>query len=275
MLLGALAEDFTAREPKTIFDQVASAGFTAVQFDLLCAGTQSLPQSLPLGLPEAVRLAAAEARITLSAVTGAYNMIHPDQEIRASQRNGFKNVLRAARDMGVPVVTLCTGTRDREDMWRQHPDNGQPDAWRDLIDELGIAVAAAADAGLRIGIEPEPGNVIWSAPLARRALDEIGGHSLGVVLDAANLLSPQTLSRQHEIFAEAARLLGKDLILAHAKDISPDGSVVAPGEGAVDLAAFLRAIKGTGYDGALIAHSFREDQARDVHARLVALAIST
>jgi sugar phosphate isomerase/epimerase len=83
---------------------------------------------------------------------------------------------------------------------------------------------------------------------------------LGIILDAANLLTSESLSRQHEVMTEAAELLGSALLLAHAKDIDASGNVVAPGEGAVDLLAFARTLRSLGYDGALIAHGFAADK---------------
>ena len=83
---------------------------------------------------------------------------------------------------------------------------------------------------------------------------------LGVILDAANLLTPATLSKQDEVIDEATGLLGEALMLAHAKDIDASGRVVAPGEGEVDLMAFTRALRQVGYDGALVAHGFTAEK---------------
>jgi sugar phosphate isomerase/epimerase len=96
---------------------------------------------------------------------------------------------------------------------------------------------------------------------AKRILNEMASPHLGILLDAANLLTPQTLLRQHEVIEEAMGLLGGSLLLAHAKDINAAGKVVAPGEGAVNLMAFTRALHRAGYDGALIAHGFAAEKA--------------
>jgi sugar phosphate isomerase/epimerase len=80
-------------------------------------------------------------------------------------------------------------------------------------------------------------------------------------LDAANLLTPETLSRQHAVIDEATGLLGGALLLAHAKDIDASGQVVATGEGEVNLLAFTKALRRVGYDDALIAHGFAAEKA--------------
>jgi sugar phosphate isomerase/epimerase len=180
-------------------------------------------------------------------------------------------MLIAARDMGVSLVTLCTGSRDPADMWRAHPDNASPQAWKDLRAELDAALDAAEAAGLCLAIEPEPGNVVADAPLARRLLDEVGTKRLGIILDAANLLPPEAQARQVDIVAEAADLLGGDLRLVHAKDIDAQGKVVPAGRGAIDLPAFVHRVQAAGYGGPLVGHGFDEADAPEVAAYLLSM----
>jgi sugar phosphate isomerase/epimerase len=146
-------------------------------------------------------------------------------------------------------------------MWKFHAENDSVDAWEDLRSELEFALRVAQEAGIRLAIEPEPANVIRDAGAAKRILNEMASSHLGILLDAANLLTPETLSRQHEVIEEATGLLGDALLLAHAKDIDASGKVVAPGEGEVNLMAFTKALRRAGYDDALIAHGFAAEKA--------------
>ena len=141
-------------------------------------------------------------------------------------------------------------------MWAEHPENASPEAWADLRDELDWALAEAASLDLVLAVEPEPGNVVRDARVARTLLDEVGAPNLKIILDAANLIGTAGLARQATIVAEAVDLLGPDVVLAHAKDIDASGKVVAPGRGAIDLPAFVIALAQAGFDGALIAHGF-------------------
>lgn len=43
------------------------------------------------------------------------------------------------KGMGTSVVTLCTGTRDPEDMWRWHPENTSSQAWDELLRSMDAA----------------------------------------------------------------------------------------------------------------------------------------
>jgi sugar phosphate isomerase/epimerase len=201
-------------------------------------------------------------------------MTHPDPAVRTASRSGFLNVVEAARRMNAPVVTLCTGSRD-PDMWKYHPENSSESAWRDLREELDYALAAVAGAGIKLGVEPEPGNVVSNAKTARRLLDEVRSPRLGIVLDAANLLSAETLSLQDSLIRAATELLGNDILLAHAKDINAAGQVVAAGEGAVHLHEFVAALRAAGFEGALIGHGFGPEKAKRVAKVLVELLETT
>jgi len=275
MTPGIFARTYASKDPVALFAQVREDGFTTVQFNLSCAGLESLPAQLPPGIGQAVLAAARANGLTLCALSGTYNMAHPDAAHRKAHRAGFANVLTAAREMGVSLVTLCTGSRDVSNMWRAHPDNATPEAWADLRDELDWALRMAEETDLLLAIEPEPGNVITNASLARRLLDEVGTRRLGIILDAANLLPPGALPKQAYIVAEATDLLGGDLFLVHAKDIDPQGKVVAAGHGAVDLPAFVARICSTDYDGPLVGHGFEEADAPAVAAYLSSLIDGT
>jgi sugar phosphate isomerase/epimerase len=257
-----------------VLDAAAGDGFTGVQFNLASAHIASLPDRLPPGVAEEIGAYARSKEIRIAALSGTYNMAHPDRTVRTASRSGFLNVVEAARRMSAPVVTLCTGSRD-PDMWKYHPENSSESAWRDLREELDYALAAAAGADIKLGVEPEPGNVVRDAKTARRLLNEVRSPRLGIVLDAANLLSAETVPLQDSLIKAATELLGNDILLAHAKDINAAGQVVAAGEGAVHLREFVAALRAAGFDGALVGHGFGPEKAKGVAKVLVELLGTT
>ena len=258
----------------TALRAVHSDGFLGAQMNLSSFGMDSLPdrldrEALADGRQEADRLG-----LTMAALSGTYNMAHPDASERRIQRPRFRNVLRAATVIGSPLVTLCTGTRHPTDKWAAHPDNGSTTAWRDLRDELDWALTEAASFGLALAVEPEPANVVGDAVTARKLLDQVGADHLKIILDAANLIGLDGLTRQPDIVAEAVDLLGPDVALAHVKDIDATGQVVAPGDGAIDLAAFVTRLVQGGYNGALVAHGFGAGHATLAGERLADLCLT-
>ena len=139
-------------------------------------------------------------------------------------------------------------------MWRWHPDNATPAAWTDMRASIGQALRCAEAHDVVLGVEPEHGNVVVDAPAARRLLDEVGSPHLKVVLDAANLIRPGELDRQARTLGRAFELLGGELVLAHAKDVLDDGTVVAAGQGGLDYARYVSLLRAAGYDGPLVLH---------------------
>jgi sugar phosphate isomerase/epimerase len=83
-------------------------------------------------------------------------------------------------------------------------------------------------------------------------------------MDAANLFHPGDLSgglaRISTVLQEAFDQLGRDIILAHAKDLDPAGEVVAAGKGVLDYSLYLRLLQQAGYTGPLILHSLAEEE---------------
>jgi sugar phosphate isomerase/epimerase len=68
-----------------------------------------------------------------------------------------------------------------------------------------------------------------STPTAARLLDELGADApIGIVLDPANLLTSETVTRQDEIIGEAIDLLGGRIIGTQAKDVVAFGYSGAP-----------------------------------------------
>jgi len=163
------------------------------------------------------------------------------------------------------VITLCTGTLDPENMWRRHPENDSPQAWKDLIASMTEALQIAEEHGVTLAFEPEVSNVVDSARKGRRLLDEMQSPYLKVVMDAANIFHTGELPRMREILDEAFALLGEDIVIAHAKDLSRDGEAgdAAAGRGVLDYDYYLSLLHKTGFDGPLILHGLTEAEVQE------------
>jgi sugar phosphate isomerase/epimerase len=262
MRLGIFARTFQRNSLEEILDAIVEHSIRAVHFNYACAGLASLPEEIEEGALQAIRKSFQDRNLDRVAVSGTFNAIHPDREFRKKQTDLCCGVIRSAKPLGTGVVTLCTGTRDADNMWRRHPDNESEAAWKDLLATLEILVSVAEEEGTILGIEPETANVIDSAPKARRLLDAMKTPTLKIVLDGANLFFPETLDRMEEILKEATDLLGPDLIMAHAKDIvhDPNRKSQAAGTGLLDYEIYLRCLSEAGFDGPLILHNLEESE---------------
>jgi sugar phosphate isomerase/epimerase len=264
MRLGIFAKTFSGSDPGTVLAAVAAAGFEATQYNMACSGLAPMPERVDDKVAAAVRHAAAEAEIEIVALSGTFNMIHPDNKVREAGLRSLAEVIKAAARMGAPLVTLCTGTRDPDDQWRGHPDNARPEAWRDLRASMERALELAEGAGVDLGVEPELANVIDSAQAARRLIDEMQSPRLKIVFDAANLFEVAAADERRTIIARGVALLADRIALAHAKDRNADGSFATAGKGVIDFRDYIGELRRNGFDGLLVTHGLRADEAAGV-----------
>jgi sugar phosphate isomerase/epimerase len=252
MRLGIFAKTFAGTDPLTVMQAARAAGYGAVQYNMVCSGLPAMPAAISETQARAVADAARATGMHIAAVSGTYNMIHPDPSVRDMGLQGLSVLIDACAAMGTGMVTLCTGTRDPADQWRAHPDNNSPAAWADLLDQMERACTLAEGAGVRLGIEPELANVVDSAVKTRLLIDTLQSDAIGIILDPANLF--ETEANHSDIIARSVDLLADRIVMAHAKDRAPDGSFVAAGQGVVDFKAFAMRLRAAGFDGDLVTH---------------------
>jgi sugar phosphate isomerase/epimerase len=250
MTLGIFAKTFVRPNFAEAFRAAKSHGLDCVQFNFACAGLPTLPGRVDPPLLKRIQAALDGESLRMAAVSGTCNLIHPDPAQRAMDLEKLALLVRCCGELGTSVVTLCTGTRDPENMWRRHPENHDPAAWHDLARSLERLLPTAQECRVCLGVEPEPANVIDTARRARELLDQMRSPSLKIVFDEA------------EILAEAVDLLGEDIVVAHAKDLDQEGLIgeVAAGRGALNYGLYLSWLKRAGFKGPLILHNLRESE---------------
>ena len=260
MQLGIFARTFTRPTLEAIFDAVVAHDLHCVQFNMACVGLPSLPDHIENDVIARIRSEATSRVINIAAVSGTYNMIHPVIEQRQAGLRRLRVLASASKHMGTSIITLCTGTRDPENMWRWHPENTSPQAWEDLLSSMETALHIAEEEGIILAFEPERANVINTATRGRELLDTMQSPRLKVVMDPANLIVPENKQHMHHILDEAFELLGEDIVLAHAKDIGPDNTFQPAGTGILDYDYYLHHLEATTVEVPLIIHGLSEAQ---------------
>jgi sugar phosphate isomerase/epimerase len=273
-----LATTFTTGTLEERLDAARDCGLACAQMSMACAGLPEMPDEIPPELPARIRREAAARGIAMASVTGTFNMTHPDVEHRRAGLRRLRVLAGACPQMGISLIHVCTGTRDRNSMWRRHPDNGSPQAWQDMVACMREAAEIAREANVVLAFEPEVNNVVDSARKARRLLDEIASPHLKVTMDPANLFHAGELPRMSEILDEAFALVGKDIVLAHAKDLDHDGDAghKAAGQGVLDYDRYLGLLRAYHFKGPLLLHGLTREQVPGclafLRAKLAALA---
>lgn len=183
----------------------------------------------------------------------------PDAAVRGQGADDFARAVEVAAALGAPTITMVTPypfsqevprllSRPTMQEW-QVPIASGLDWTRnydDYVAALTTCCARAAQAGLRVALEPHPYRWMHSAQSMLRLVERTGAPNLGLNLD------PSHLFPSGDIPHYTVYLLGERLYHTHFSD--NDGQSNAhwrPGKGKVDWAATLRALADVGYDDVL------------------------
>lgn len=235
--LGVRAHDFKRCPLPQLIDKLKAHGFPAIQLAL----HKSFPESvagigaLSPGTAAYYGDAFRQAGIRI-AVLGCYvNIIDADPAKRAQALNDFNTHLRLARDFGASLVGTETGSVGQ---WYT-ADNFTEEAFEQVVNSVSIMVAEAERFGVTVGIEPGVNHPLHTAQLARRLLEAVPSNNLQIILDAANLMTPENYLAQEQIVADALDLLGDRIAVLHLKDFTVKGGaihIVPAGQGMLNFA---------------------------------------
>lgn len=265
---GIFAKTFAGTDPAVVLASAAAADYQCVQYNMACSGLAAMPDAISDAQARSVAAAAGQHGLSLAAVSGTYNMIHPDPGVRDQGLERLRIIAEKSKMMGTRMITLCTGTRDPQDQWRHHPDNTSKQAWSDLCAAMAQALVIAEDHDVDLGIEPELANVVNSAAKAKQLITDLASHRIKIVMDGANLFEQETLPAQRAIIASSIDLLAGHIAMVHAKDRLPDGRFVAAGKGVLDYAHYITCLKRAGFTGPIITHGLAATEAEAVAAFL-------
>ena len=256
--LGAFSPEIERDGVDAVFAEAARLGFTHMQYDFVTSHGEEMPDAFHPGELEAVTDASRRHGIRISAINGTFNMADPVPERRAEYERRFVRIAEACNRLDCRIVTLCTGSRHPESMWRWHPDTASEAAWADLIASTQAILPIAEQYDLILGVETEASNVCSTIARTRRYLDEIASPRLKVILDCANLFPAGTAHPENvePVIREAFQVFGKDIVLAHGKDVLEGDTIrfTAPGKGIVNYRSYFALLREYGYAGPLILH---------------------
>lgn len=260
MRLGIFARTFSRPTVEGVFDAVREHQLDCVQFNMACAGLPTLPDDIAPSLAIRIHEASMSRGTEIAAVSGTYNMAHPDPEARQAGLRRLRTLASACHGMGTSVITLCTGTRDPENMWRWHPENVSSQAWSDLLSSMEAALRIGEEEQVTLAFEPERANVVNTAAKGHALLAAMQSSRLKVVIDPANLIVPGDEHQMSQVLDEAFDLLGEYIVIAHAKDRGADDTFQTAGGGILDYDQYVRLLRAAAFDGPFILHGLTEEE---------------
>jgi len=261
MRLGIFSKIYGSNLEDT-FRKMKDVGILDTQFNLASAGMETMPATVEISKIKYIKKMADRFGIHICALSGTFNMIDSNIEKRREGIERFRNLCIIAEILEISVVTLCTGSKHPTNKWKWDNRNESEEAWDDLLDTTNKIIPFAEKHNLILGVETEVNNIINTPQKARKYLDTIGSEHLKIIMDGANLFLPEQINNMKQVLEEAFSCLGKDIVIAHAKDLakSSDLVFVAAGEGVLDYRTYLSLLKQYNYNGPLIMHGLTEEQ---------------
>ncbi|CAM4244976.1 sugar phosphate isomerase/epimerase family protein [Paenibacillus typhae] len=242
--LGIRAHDFPGHSLPELIAKLKHYRFSHIQLAVRKSFPGSVPSLSSLSPGTAVYYGESfrQAGIKI-AVLGCYvNIIDPDPGKRQQALQDFSTHLRLARDFGASLVGTETGSVGNG----YTPDNFTEEAFLEVVASVKWMVAEAERFGVTVGIEAGQNHPLHSARLAKRLLELVPSNNLQIILDCANLMSPDNYRQQEAVITEALELLGDRIAVIHLKDFTvEDGKIVIVpvGQGQLHFAPILQYMK--------------------------------
>ena len=259
MKLGIFAKTFKSDSVEALFGNIQQHGIACVHYNMVCSGLSELPHHVPRHIINEINQQARKHQLELVGLSATFNMIDPDPMVRLDGLRSLKTISRTAKAIGTDFISLCTGSKG-PDKWEWHPDNNTAGAWTDLVQTMQEAIKIAEEYNIILGIEPETGNIVRNAPLARKLLNEMASDRLGIILDPANLFeqvkNPKAINR---LILESLDILQDRIKVVHAKDRSINGAIQPAGKGDVDFPFFIEQLQAINFDGPLVLHGLDKE----------------
>ena len=176
------------------------------------------------------------------AVLGCYlNLADPAEESRLKTRDIYFAHLRFAKEIGAGVVGTETPANAASPFAEDAPRSEE--AFQFFLKCLEPVVRQAEETDTLLAVEPVWSHIVSTPEKAQRMLEAMRSDHLRIILDAVNLLGPDTVEQADAIVEDAIRRLGDRVSVLHMKDYRvADGKKedIACGTGSMRYERLLR-----------------------------------
>ena len=248
---GVRAHDFVEQtDLETFGDRVQQMGIRHIQLALekSISGYDFSVGHYSAGFAGYLGRELAKREIHVAGLGCDINPVNPDDTQRLKEVDRFVERLRYAKHMNADMVGTETG-RYSTDM-SVTPMTESKECYRLLLESFEQIVTAAEALGVVVGVEGVFDHTLSSPEKMKQFLDDLASPAVEVILDAANLMSPDTAKSkklQNEKIDRAFDLYGSRISVLHLKDcvFDADGVQVCtrPGEGLIGYESLMRHVK--------------------------------
>lgn len=110
--IGIFSKTYSGETVDKVFENMTSDGIYSTQFNLLSAGIETMPAAIDEEKVIEIERAVKKYNIKICALSGTFNMIDPDIEVRKDGCKRFDLLCQIASRLNIPVVSLCTGSKN-------------------------------------------------------------------------------------------------------------------------------------------------------------------
>lgn len=223
---------------------------------------------------------AAKARGLVIAEVGAWsNPIDPDPKKRAEAIRYNIEQLKLADKLGANCCVNISGSRHPSIWMAPHKDNLTEDTFELIVRTVREIIDEAKPTSTYYTLETMPWCFPDSLESYARLIDEIDRDAFAVHFDPCNLTyTPRAFFGFEDMVLKAAAMFGRAIKSVHVKDLvfkEQAGNVeiteVAPGAGALNLGALIRAMEPVGCP-MILEHLSAQQAYADAFAHIRALA---
>jgi len=248
MILGYNTNGFTSHALDDALRVIAGLGYRAVAITIDHAALNPFSRAHPLELAR-VRALLGELDLVPVIETGARFLLDPWRKHRptlledAPEERGVRSrflarAIEMAAALGAPCVSLWSGA----------PPEGSSATREELdarlVDGLRTLCRRAAESGVLIAFEPEPGMYVESMADFDRIADAVASPALRLTLDVGHAHLTEDSA------VETVRRYAARIANVHLEGMKrPVHDHLAPWEGDLDLRAVVRALDEVGYAG--------------------------
>jgi len=206
MIIGVRAHDYGKHSPADLIGAIAGDGWKTIQlaFPKAIEGIDSFDDVTPEIVSETKSV--LDINGVSVAVLGVY--IEPsfiDDPKRKEQVRFFRNMLPHAKTLQAGCVGTETTTRD---------ENSDIHALYRSLEEI---LPEAERIGVNIGIEPVHRHTLHTPEMTRQMLRDFPSPRLKIIFDPLNLLTPDTIDTQNELWKRSIDCFGEYITAIHMK----------------------------------------------------------
>jgi len=206
MIIGVRAHDYGKLNPTELFTSIAKDGWRTVQlaFPKAISGIDSFDDVTPEIVNE------TKTALTISGITVAVLGVYVDPALindakRKAQTRFLHQALPHAKALGAGCIGTETTVRSESSDIRA------------LYRSLEELLPEAEHLGVNIGIEPVHRHTLSTPELTRQMLRDFPSPSLKIIFDPLNLLTPDTISTQNELWMRCIDCFGEHITAIHMK----------------------------------------------------------